>query len=362
MFATIISRYSFALLDTITVTEYELAYDADYNGKSQFVFFRKPVAEEDDFILLHDGSTTYQGIISAIENEKGEEAYTVTAIEMQKLFDQKVILRNEELLTTGIEDFIVNQIQSNFIFSEDDLLNIDYLTAEAMTHTPVAAKVDAEDGVYNLCTYLGNAMTNYGIFVEFEFARNGLHISVEKKPQSDLKIDTGLANIVNLSEIYETKALAKLTVIWNKTEHETVIDPETEEETQTEYVVTQIRHFFLRTDRTITEDMEDPERAKGSVDVIVSTADTEEEMIQEAQNKFTSNSYQHKITFDVIPSKLVTAADLYVGHKLQVKTSIGIKDSIITGIETNNQSNSVYVTLGQMKVTLIEKLKGVELK
>lgn len=351
MIASIISRYSLTLTDTLTVADYGLALDADYDGKSQIVLHRKPEASEDDFIILNDGGIVFQGIIQSIENQKGQKSHTITAVEMQRLFDRKVILTNESLLSTGIEDFIADQITGNFISSDDDLLNIPYLTVTAKTHTPVVAKVDAEDGIYNLCTYIGNALTSYGIFVGCEFTSNALNVVIEKRQQSALKIDTGLANIVNLSEIYETKVLAKLTVLWTRKEVN---------EAGEEVEITETKNFFLKTDRTITEDVNDPDRAKGSVDVIVVIADTEDEMKQAAYDQFKANSYQHKITFDAMPSKLVPAADLYVGHQLTVKTESGIKDSIITGISQSNGKEAISVTLGQMKVTLIEKLKGVE--
>lgn len=343
MIANIISRYTLQLADAVAVADHALSHDSDYEGKSQIVLHRKPVAAEDDFILLHDdGGIVYQGIISAIENAKGSNAYTITAVEMPMLFDRKVILAGEDLLATGIEDFIANQISSNFIESEDNLLNISYLTVTVNSHTPVAAKPDATEGIYNLCTYLGNALTTYGIFLDFVFSSEGLNVVIEKKEQTQLDIDTSLTNITNLAEIYETKALTKLTVLWTTDDFTTT------------------RHFFLKTDRTITEDMDDPDRAKGSVDVIVSAVQTEEEMVQEVYDMFTENSYQHKITFDVIPSKLIPAADLYVGHRCRVKTGSGIKDSIIAAIEHSKNKTAISVTLGQLKVTLIEKLKGVD--
>ena len=353
MFASIISRYSLTLTDTVTVTSHDLSLDAVYDGKSRIVLHRKPIASEDDFIILNDGGIVFCGIIDAIENTKGQKSHTLTVIEMQRLFDRKVILTNESLLSNGIEDFIADQITGNFISSADSLLNIPYLTVTAKTHTPVAAKPDADNGIYNLCTYMGNALTNYGIFVDFEFTSNALHVVIEKKQQSDLKIDTGLSNIVNLSEVYDTKVLAKLTVLWTRKEIN-----EAGEETET----TETRHFFLKTDKTITEDVNEPDRAKGSVDVIVSMADSEEALQQEVADKFKANSYQHKITFDAVPSKLVPADELFVGHQLTVKTESGIKDSVITGIAQSNGQEAISVTLGQLAVTLIEKLKGVEAK
>lgn len=342
MIANIMSKYTLSLSDSVTVSNYDLALDADYSGKTQIVLHRQPKASEEDFIMLYDDGLIYQGIIETVESEKGQSHYTVTAKEMHAMFDQKVVLTNESLLSTGIEDFIANQITTNFISSDDVLLNIPYLTVTTKTHTPIAAKVDATDGVYNLCTYMGNALTSYGVFIDFAFEKDALNITIEKKTQSDLKVDTALPNILNLVEVYEIKALAKLTVLWTK---------------EGSSMVT--KQFFLKTDRSVTENINDANRSKGTVDVMVSTAETEEAMRQEAIDKFKSNSYQHKITFDIIPSRLIPAADLYVGHQLMVKTSAGVKDSIITGIGKSNNKASISVALGQMAVTLTEKLKGV---
>ena len=350
MIANIISRHSYTLSDTLTVVQHSISCDSDYGGKSQIMLARKPVAAEDDFVLLNDGVIVFQGIISAIENEKDHSEYTITLLEMQTLFDQKIVLADESFLKTGIEDFIAAQIRRNWIMNEDQLVNTGYLNVTAVTHTPIAAKVDVEDGgIYNLCTYIGNVLTNYGIFVDFEFAAEYLAISIEKKEQTPLLIDTGIPQVINLTEQIDVKALTKLTVVWQKTVNEVTTES--------------IRHFFLRTDRTITENMNDPERAKGTTDVIVSKAEDEATMIQEARDKFTGNSYNHKIEFDlVLRSKLIDATDIYVGHKCTVKTASGIRDSIITATERANSSSVVNVKLGNLKVTLIEKVKGVEKK
>lgn len=342
----IISRSTFTLLDVVQVAGYEISLNGDYSGKSTFVIPSKPVAEEDDFIIFHDNKVIFYGIIGTIENEYGSESYTITALEMPRLFDQKIVLSNENIIAgTGIEDFIRNQITDNFITSNDTLTNIPYLTVTANTHTKIDAKPAADDGIYNLCTYMGNALTTYGIFIDFEFTTAGINISLEKKAQAALDIDTGISDITSVDEVYSISALTKLTVLW-KTE-----------------TISATRQFFLKTDRTITENINDPDRAKGSSDVVTSSVETEAEMIQEAQNHFTSNSYQHKIEFDVLrTSKLIPESQLYVGHKCRVKTKNGIKDSVIQEIGMTDNSSIISVTLGQLKITLIDKLKGVEAK
>lgn len=346
MIANIISRYTYVLQDVFTVSGYEISLDGDYNGKSQLTVHRRPDAAEEDFLILNDNGIVCQGIISNIENVDDSDSYTITVLEMPRLFDQKVILTNETLLATGIEDFVADQIKTNFISNSDEIVNIPYLSIDVNTHTPIAAKVQTEDGIYNLCTYLGNALTNYGIFIDFEFTEETLKVTIEKKNQSVLDIDTTTSEIIDLNEIYEVKALTKLTILWQKTVDEVTTET--------------IRHFYLRTDRTITEDMNDPERAKGSTDVIVSKAEDEGAMKQEAQDKFTGNSYNHNITFNVIKgSKLVSDTELYIGHRCRVKSRNSLKESLITGINRNSNTATIGVTLGNLKVSLIEKLKGV---
>ncbi len=355
MIANLISRYSFALLDVLTVSDYEITQDSDYNGKSQVIFYRKPNAEEEDFMILHDEGTGYQGIIDSIERAEDGGHYTLTLLEMPKLFDQKLIVANEALLKTGIEDFIANQITDHFISNVDERVNLPYLTVTAKTHTPVAAKVPTEEGgIYNLCTYIGNALTNYGIFMDCTITQQGIDLVLEKREQTDLKIDTGVSELRNVSEIYKVKALAKLTVVWRQELQQEGAEP------ADPIIIDTVRQFFLKTDRTITEDMEEPDRAKGITDTLLIQAETEAEMWQEVRNQFKSNSYQHKISFDLAPTaRLIKPEDLYIGHTCKVKTESGIKDSFLSKISYSSKHASISISLGNMKVGLIEKLKGV---
>lgn len=98
MIASIVSKQNLTLLDTITVSRYDIELDGDYGGKSQMIFHRKPIASEDDFILLQDAGLVFQGIINNIESTEGQNACTITAVEMQRLFDQKILLTNTNLL------------------------------------------------------------------------------------------------------------------------------------------------------------------------------------------------------------------------------------------------------------------------
>lgn len=117
--------------------------------------------------------------------------------------------------------------------------------------------------------------------------------------------------------------------------------------------------YFLRSDRTITEDANDPERVDGTVKTIYVEAETEEEMYQEALNEFKSNSYNHSVTAKfLINSKLYDTNDLYVGRRCRILTEkAGIKETMITAVKRKDESDYIEVTFGSLPVTLTRKLR-----
>ena len=123
-------------------------------------------------------------------------------------------MEHEELIAqSGIEDFIVKAIEDNFITSGDSQMDKSYLSVSADTHTPIATKVEAENGVYNLKTYLGNAKQYYGIFLEFSFSTR-LEIRIRKKDEPPIPIDIEVTDISDYTETYSVSVLAKLLVNW----------------------------------------------------------------------------------------------------------------------------------------------------
>ncbi len=344
MVGYIVSKSDYIKTDAFTVTEHMIENDSDYGGKPSVVCGRKPKAAENDWFYLMDGSkVVLTGIIDSISNEDGQDRHTINLKEAQKLFDQKILLQNSELLETGIEDFIAQCIKDNFTESDDEMMNLSYITVTVKTHTPVNAAVDNENGIFNLCTYIGNAMTNYGVFTEMLFTDDGIEIVIEKKEQSVINIDCSLADIVNYSETYEIDALAKLVVRWCDSEGSVPV----------------IRKYFLKTDRTITDDITSPDRAVGRTETVYIQAEDEAKMYEEVLNQFKSNSYNHSVECSVkSTSKLFPIESLFVGAEVKLKTrSHGIHNSIVTRVTKSNTSKFVTVKFGNLKITLIEKLR-----
>lgn len=343
MLCYFISKKDFSILNCIEVNSYSISHDIDCGGKTKIVIAGDPKASDEDFVILKDGKKSiFQGVIENIDNVDGERKYTVSCLEIERAFDRKILLSGVEIIKeTGIEDFIANAIQTYFAASGDSFIDMPYIRCFVLTHTKVNSKPAAEDGIYNLKTYIGNAKQQYGIFLDFEFTKEYLNITIHKKSQTPMRIDTMITDVSSCKETYKIKALSKLSVLWH--------NPETQENA--------MRYFYLHSDRSVSEINKD--RIDGNISTIYIEAETEEEMIEEAKKEFKSNSYSHSIEAGILStSKLYPTDELYVGHEVMIKTAAaGIQGSIISEISFSDAENVVFVKFGILKVKLTDKLK-----
>lgn len=342
--------------DILEYSEYDFSEDIDYSNKSTITAARKPDIEDNDFVICKDGnSIVFQGLCESYSSSKNNTEYTITLIQKENFFDRSIFVSSEELISTvGIEDFIVKCITENWLDTGDELMDVKSITVAATTHTKVNAAVsttvDVQENVFNLKTYLGNAKQYYGIYLDYEFENGKLRVLVNRKDAATLPVDIQVSDITDYTEVYDINVLAKLNVKWKI--------PDTEENGETIAGAVTDRKFYLRTDKAITEDGSDPDRAAGVVRNKWIETESEDEMIQQVRNEFTSNSYNHKISFSLIrTSKLYSESDFYVGRKCTIKTKTGIRASIITQAQVSSSSVLKDIVFGNLKVTLIEKLR-----
>lgn len=356
----VVNQYDLTIRDVFNVESYTIEGDIDYEGKSTVYVARKPIIDEKDFIMLkNNGESFFVGTCESVDNVDGEELHTIHVLEKENIFDQKIIIDadNEALKSsTGVEDFIKACIVDNFINSDDALLNLTYLEVNTITHTPVLAKVSTDRGIFNLKTYIANVMQNYGVFCEFDFETTPgkLIINIRKKTQNELKIDALSTDVDNYVENYQVDVLAKFTVLWKQ--------PDTTDETTgvvTKVGETTVLNYYLRNDRSVTTDKNDPDRAKGTNDIEVVESDDASEVEETVVNAFKSNSYQHSIELNIYDQSVIYPRDeLYVGHECSIKTKArGAKDTIITRVAYSNDSGYISLKFGNLAVKLIEKLR-----
>lgn len=352
LIAYVLDAETLTIKDLLEFEEYEFQMDTEFANKSRIVVSGKPNTSEDDFIVCQsEGSIVFTGVVENYTSTSDSSAYTLTMKQAANLFDRFVFIAGENLVSgTGIEDFIAKAITDNWISSGDAILDRTYMTVTAVTHTPVYAKVSTivslQDGCYNLKTFLGNAMEYYDIYVGFDFTTPGaLHITIYRDTSDDVAVDATVTDVTEYTETYSVDALAKLNVLWNQMDGDTILASES-------------RTYYLLSDRTITTDGTNPNRASGSVRSMVIEADTENEMYQSVLDEFASNSYSHKISFLLaMESKLYDYTDFYPGHDTMIKTKSGIRNSIVTGLSISSSGRFAQVVFGKLKVTLIEKLR-----
>lgn len=236
----------------------------------------------------------------------------------------------------GIEDFILYTIQQNFTNSNDTLLNIDFLDVEILTHTKVNKSIDnVENNIYNFHTFVTNCTQNYNIILEFSINNKRLKLKIYKESAKTKNVDATLADITNYTELFEKNVTAKVTVLCkDKSEH----------------------NWFLKSDRTVTDNINDENRAFGDIEVVYT--EKVEDAYQTALNEFKSNTYKHMITFDLYKnSKIINVNNLKIGTPINVRTKNNILLNTYISAISDYGGNFITFTTGNMRINFIDKLK-----
>jgi hypothetical protein len=331
-------RQTFKLKEISNYENYNINIDEETNSKTTFDIIKELDISNKDFVLLKkNGKTDYLGIIDDIVNENGEKKNSITCKYISNIFDRKIILKNESLISEkGIEDFILYTIQQNFTNSNDTLLNIDFLDVEILTHTKVNKSIDnVENNIYNFHTFVTNCTQNYNIILEFSINNKRLKLKIYKESAKTKNVDATLADITNYTELFEKNVTAKVIVLCkDKSEH----------------------NWFLKSDRTVTDNINDENRAFGDIEVVYT--EKVEDAYQTALNEFKSNTYKHMITFDLYKnSKIINVNDLRIGTPINVKTKNNILLNTYISAINDTGGNFITFTTGNMRINFIDKLK-----
>lgn len=321
--------------DVIEFENYEYNIDEETNAKTVFDISRKNSINNGDIVILkRSNNIDYIGIVENAQNEDGEQRQRTTLKYISNIFDKKIILKNEDIIfNQGIEDFIARTINDEFTNSNDTLLNINWLDVEVLTHTTLQKSVDTENGIYNFHTFITNCTQNYNIILDFSFENNRIKLKIYKQEQETELIDATTDDICNYVEVYETDVLAKVTV---KTD-------------------TDVLQWFLKSDRTITQNINDQDRAIGKEDVIYTS--NNDDAYQTALNAFKGNSYNHYISFYVYKESLLfNVKNFKIGTPLSVRTDNNvILDTYISAI-SDNGGKFMKITCGNMRINFIDKI------
>ena len=336
VFMWIFDHKNFSVKDIVEISDYEISIDEETNSNSLISVLKKTTAKSEDIVAIKkNNEVIYWGIIDNIQNNDGEALYQYTLKYITNLFNQSVILENESLIkTAGIEDFIEDAINSNFINNIDTFVNLNYLEINVKTHTKKQTTVsNVQNNIYNLHTWITNCTQLYNIVYSFEIVNRKLVMAIEEKELETELIDINAQPISNYTEIFETDVVSKVTVLYDRVN---------EAENPGQYVL------YLLNDRTTSTNMNDINRSEGK-SATVYTANYEDAQ-QMALDQMKANAYNHNITF------------AYYDRFIQIGTPIAIKtkesliyDTYISAIKIT-QNKFVEYTCGNIRINFIDKL------
>lgn len=329
VFMWIFDKKTFNLKDIVELSYFDINIDEETNANTIIDILKKTSSVAKDIVAIkRNNENIFWGIVDNIQNTDGQILYEFTLKYLTNLFNQNIILKNEELIkTTGIEDFIAKCIDDNFINNTDTFVNLDFLEIVVKTHTKKQISVsNVNNGIFNLHTFMTNCTQDYDIVYSFEISNKKLQITIEVKNLNKELIDVNLQPISNYSEVFETDFVSKVIVL-------------TETDTYT---------LYLLNDRTTTTDMNNPNRVEGKTEVTYTT--NFEDAEQTALNIMKGNSYNHNITFEY-NDRLIP-----VGTPIAIKTKESlIYDTYISAIRIT-QDKFIEYTCGNIRVDFINKL------
>lgn len=336
IFMWIFDYYDFSVKDIVEISDYEINIDEETNANSLIKVLKQTEAKARDIIAVKkNNSVVYWGIIEEIQNEDGKQLYEYTTKYITNLFDRNIELKNENIIrTTGVEDFIEDTIDSEYISNTDTFINLSWLELETLTHTPKQTSVtNVENGIYNLHTWITNCTQNYDIVYSFDIVNKKLVMTIENKTFNKELIDTLAQAISNYTEVFETDVVSKVIVLYTN---------KNEVENPGEYTL------YLLNDRTTTTNMLDPNRAEGRVETVYT--ENYEDANQTALDTMKANSYNHNITFALYDKYI------RVGTPIAIKTKESIiYNSYISAVKITPSTFYEYIC-GNIRIKFIDKL------
>lgn len=336
VFMWIFDFKDFSVKDIVEIADYEINIDEETNANTIINVLKKTTAKSRDIVAIKkNNEVVYWGIVDNIQNTDGQALYEYTLKYITNLFNQNVILEDEEVIkTVGIERFIGNAIKNNFINNTDTFVNLNYLQLNVKTTTKKQTTVsNVQNNIYNLHTWMTNCTQLYDVVYSFTILNKKLVISIEIKEIAKKLVDVNAQAISNYTEVFETDVVSKVTVLYDKVNNE---------DQKGQYVL------YLLNDRTTTTDMNDENRADGKTATLY-TANYEDAQ-QTALDQMKANAYNHNITFSYYDRYIP------VGTPIAIKTKESlIFNTYISAIKITQNKFYDY-TCGNIRINFIDKL------
>ncbi len=315
--------------------------DEEINSKSEVQIIKKANIVKGDYCYINNHFL----IIADVQEENNTNVLKLVLEDISNLFNRVIIENSDDMATIGVEAYIANCIQRAIVQPSDNLLAIPYIDIFTTSTTKLVEPTNSSNGLFNLKTFITNCRKNKNIYVTFSIndsdkLNKRLEVIIGNNIKPTVVFDTTVNEIQNLIVEYESDVVAKVELYLSETK--------------------EIKNYYLRSDETITEDVNDPLRVVGST-LAMQSVKLDETAIENVNNAFKDNKYNHLIEFEIKKnSKLAPFESYSVGSPalVKVKDLDGYKQ-YITYISSISETNDAFVNIktGQIRLSLTDKIK-----
>ena len=220
-----------------------------------------------DFIFTEG----YAGIVNEVSAEDG--AISLSCIDINRLFRRDLF--PVEWVGAGIEEFIKEQIEREYVDVEDVIYRLPYLDVVIHTRTLEDVKPENSEGLWNLKSYFARVRRLAGVFVEFSADGDRLRVDIMRRDRPFHNIDLTMGGFEVLEESFSSGTTGRVTAKAEDTG--------------------EISDWYLLENGEIVNEYTAADRVEGEWAKLV--VDGVDDVETQVKNIFNTNSYSHMIEF-----------------------------------------------------------------
>lgn len=301
-------------------------------------------AEIGDLAILKEPGFNYIGVVEAIV-QNDDKTIKVQLLDFKELFDMKVPVKS---FTGDIVTYLVDLIKSAFISSGDSKQNLSYLTISPNASVQ-GALIYEDNKISNIKDVIEELTKTYHLVLKYKvgFIRGrftSINIIIEKmdrtiKLRHDLKAISDV--VITDSKQYSTNKV--------------IFYPKVENEIHKEIVI-----FYLLKDGSVSKNDQDSRRYNYvKLDCSYYGDDDFDLLESKAINLMSTSTKEHQITFQMAMDNKVfkPLSNMFLGYKITFIGQRKTYNSFITQIKFKNNFDVCYLTLGEYRNSLTDKIK-----
>jgi len=316
MIAYIKSRSTFATINKLEISNYDIAINGIYDEKSILTAIGEIDINAEDFLIFDN----FIGIIQTVT--PGEEDTTdIVCGSILQAFKRKLVYPSPG---TYIEAFIKSEMTNHYKSVSDTEYDMPYLSIMSTDAISFIAP-DVTDGMYSLKSYIAKVRRVKNIFVTFTISGNILNVNITEATPTIYNIIMADGKHELITRTLAESSIAKITSLQSLT----------------------TKYWYLQTDGSITNSPPSPRLTGAWIGLPIEATLTDSEVVA---NEFAKNSKSHKIEF-----RSMEKYDFYGTVNLRIKETV--LTSYISSIRIDDEDARYLYKTGELQVTFTDKQK-----